>query len=256
MKDKLFFLQLEDSTVNLLNNIKTENLCDLVPDSWVKIILSEEKKERCHATIRLWKKYLGRNLPNVIKRFENELDNVELLERCDNKMRRYSLLYSMIDENGRCIYYEGRNPVDNIAMRSQLSYWGNMSQQIKDFYEHIHDGFYHYMNRGIGLQPMRFTHFMEPEDEVVKWNIKFGGVTNYGDEDEIEAQEWNLNVGDYDELWEENSHQMAFFWNSLGLAVSMDDGKDSEKNAIIWKSTTPPTFHNDFWRTVDQLLFF
>ena len=131
-----------------------------------------------------------------------------------------------------------------------------MSQQIKDFYEHIHDGFYHYMNRGMGLQPLCFTHFMEPEDEVAEWNRKFGGDMRYGDEGENEVQEWNLDVGEYDELWEESSHQMAFFWNSLGLAVSMDDSKDSEKNAIIWKSATSPAFHNDFWGTVDQLLFY
>lgn len=254
MKDKLFFLQLEDSTVNLFDNIKPGEICNLVPDSWIKIISSEGKKERCHATIGLWEKYLGRSLPNVMKSFEEKLDNVELLERRDNRKKRYSLLYSMLDESGRCLYYEGRNPIDNISVRSQLNYWSNMSQQIRDFYEHIHDGFYHYMNRGMGLQPLRFTHFMEPEDEVAKWNIKFGGVTNYGDE--AEAQEWDLEVGNYDELWEESSHQMAFFWNSLGLAVSMDDSKDSEKNAIIWKNTSSPTFHNDFWRIVDQLLLY
>ncbi|MEZ3479517.1 MAG: hypothetical protein K1W08_13065 [Lachnospiraceae bacterium] len=256
MKDKLFFLQLEDSTVNLPDNIIPEELCGLVPDAWIKILSSEDKKERCHAVIGLWKKYLGKSLPTVIKRFEKELDNVELLERRDNNKRSYSLLYSMIDESGRCIYYEGRNPIDNIAERSRLSYWENMSQQIKDFYEHIHDGFYHYMNRGMGLQPLCFTHFMEPEDEVAEWNRKFGGDMRYGDEGENEVQEWNLDVGEYDELWEESSHQMAFFWNSLGLAVSMDDSKDSEKNAIIWKSATSPAFHNDFWGTVDQLLFY
>ena len=97
---------------------------------------------------------------------------------------------------------------------------------------------------------------MEPEDEVAEWNRKFGGDMRYGDEGENEVQEWNLDVGEYDELWEESSHQMAFFWNSLGLAVSMDDSKDSEKNAIIWKSATSPAFHNDFWGTVDQLLFY
>jgi len=256
MKDKLFFLQLEDSTVNLPDNIIPEELCGLVPDAWIKILSSEDKKERCHAVIGLWKKYLGKSLPTVIKRFEKELDNVELLERRDNNKRSYSLLYSMIDESGRCIYYEGRNPIDNIAERSRLSYLENMSQQIKDFYEHIHDGFYHYMNSGMGLQPLCFTHFMEPEDEVAEWNRKFGGDMRYGDEGENEVQEWNLDVGEYDELWEESSHQMAFFWNSLGLAVSMDDSKDSEKNAIIWKSATSPAFHNDFWGTVDQLLFY
>ena len=151
MKDKLFFLQLEDSTVNLPDNIIPEELCGLVPDAWIKILSSEDKKERCHAVIGLWKKDLGKSLPTVIKRFEKELDNVELLERRDNNKRSYSLLYSMIDESGRCIYYEGRNPIDNIAERSRLSYWENMSQQIKDFYEHIHDGFYHYMNRGMEI---------------------------------------------------------------------------------------------------------
>ena len=46
MKDKLFFLQLEDSTVNLTDNIIPEELCGLVPDAWSKILSSEDKKER------------------------------------------------------------------------------------------------------------------------------------------------------------------------------------------------------------------
>lgn len=66
------------------------------------------------------------------------------------------------------------------------------------------------------------------------------GVTNYGDE--AEAQEWDLEVENYDELWEESSHQMAFFWNSLGLAVSMDDSKDSEKMLLYGKTLLPLHF--------------
>ena len=108
----------------------------------------------------------------------------------------------------------------------------------------------------MGLQPMRFTHFIEPEDEVARWNIRFRGATDYCDEDDAEVQEWSLEVGNYVELWEESSHQMAFFWNSLGLAASMDDSRDSEKNAIVWKNNTSPTFHNDFWKIVVQLLLY
>lgn len=254
MKDKLFFLQLEDNTVHLLENVKMEEICEFIPDSWIKIVLKKDKKERSQAAIELWEKYLEGYLPNVIKKFKKELEDVELLERYDNGIKRYSLLYSIIDESERCIYYEGRNPMDNISERSKIDYWNNMSQQIRDFYEHIHDGFYHYMNRGMGLQPMRFTHFVEPEDEVAKLNMRFGSEEDYDDVDE--ELEWNLEVGDYGELWEEDSHQMAFFWNSLGLAVSMDDSEESEKDAIIWKCTSPPKFHNDFWKTVDQLLLY
>jgi len=234
MKNKLEFLQFEDSTVALVKNECIQELIDVLPSSWHEIVLTDNDETRCQATIGLWQNYLGEKLPNVLEQFQSRLKNVELLERRENEVKRYSLLYSMADTDGKCIYYEGRNPMDNVLERSELEYWERLPMGIRDFYENVHDGFYHYMNRGMGLQPLRFTHFFEVVDE--------------------EIAEWNLEVGDYGELWTEESHQLAFYWNNLGVALSMDDSENCEKNAVLWKRDSPPQFKADFWKIVDQLL--
>lgn len=226
---------LEDSSVRLFGNQNVEVLHNAVPDSWVEIMSAENKVGKCQAVIELWKKYLGDKLPDVLRKFEEGLDNVELLERNSEEGKRYSLLYSIIDEEGKCIYYEGRNPQDNISYRSQLSYWSDFPAGIRNFYEKIHDGFYHYMNRGMGLQPIAFTRFTEPEGEELEWNLDFEG---------------------YAAIFDEDSHDMAFFWNSLGIAVSIDGSEGSEENAIIWRSDAPCEFKADFWSIVDQLLLY
>ena len=82
---------------------------------------------------------------------------------------------------------------------------------------------------------MRVTHFMEPEEEVVKWNIKFGGVTNYGDEDEIEAQEWNLNVGDYERYF---FHSLIVAWHlsffsSDKIILTHESGTRSQRFSVF-----------------------
>ena len=234
MKNKLDFLQFEDTTVALVKNEYIQDLIDVLPSSWHEIVSTDNNETKCQAAIALWQNYLGERLPNVLNQFQSKLKNVELLERCTDGVKRYSLLYSMIDTDGKCIYYEGRNPMDNIPERSELEYWERLPMGIRDFYENVHDGFYHYMNRGMGFQPIKFTHFFEVVDE--------------------EIAEWNLEVGDYGELWMEESHQLAFYWNNLGVAVSMDDSENSEKNAVLWKRNSLPQFKVDFWKTVDQLL--
>lgn len=235
MKNKEQFLTLEDSTVNVLNGLDMEKLHNIIPDTWIQILSLGNAESRCKAVIELWKKYLEDKLPNVMARFDEGLENIELLERLKKGEKKYSLLYSIIDEEGKCIYYEGRNPLDNIPHRAELSFWDNMPLRIRNFYEKIHDGFYHYMNRGMGLQPIQFTHFTELEPDELEWNLNFDG---------------NESVLD------EASHTMAFFWNSLGIAVSVDDSDGSEDNAVIWRSNTPCEFHANFWNIVDQLLLY
>lgn len=235
MKNKEQFLTLEDSTVNVLNGLDMEKLHNIIPDTWIQILSLENAESRCKAVIELWKKYLEDKLPSVIARFDEGLENIELLERLKKGEKKYSLLYSIIDEEGKCIYYEGRNPLDNIPHRAELSFWDNMPLRIRNFYEKIHDGFYHYMNRGMGLQPIEFTHFKELEPDELEWNLNYDG---------------NESVLD------EASHTMAFFWNSLGIAVSVDDSDGSEDNAVIWRSNAPCEFHANFWSVVDQLLLY
>ena len=138
MKNKLHFLMLEDSSVRLLNNQNMEKLRNAIPDSWIEIMSVERKETRCQAVIELWRKYLGDKLPNVLSRFEEGLENVELLERYDKEGKKYSMLYSIIDEEGKCIYYEGGNPLDNISYRVQLNYWEKFPIRIRNFYEKMY----------------------------------------------------------------------------------------------------------------------
>ena len=147
MKNKLEFLQFEDATVTLVKNEYIQELIAVLPSSWHEIVSTDNNETKCQAAIGLWQNYLGERLPNVLKQFQSKLKNVELLERCADGAKRYSLLYSMVDTDGKCIYYEGRNPIDNVPDRSELEYWERLPMGIRDFYENVHDGFYHYMQR-------------------------------------------------------------------------------------------------------------
>lgn len=235
MNNKEKFLTLEDNTVHIFDVLNLERLYNIVPDTWIESLSQESVKLRCQAIINLWKKYLNDKLPTVIARFYEGLENIELLERFEKGEKKYSLLYSIRDEEGKCIYYEGRNPLDNTVHRAKLGFWNNIPKRIKDFYENIHDGFYHYLNRGMGLQPIQFARFVESEPDELEWNLNYEGN---------------------EEVLGERSHTMAFFWNSLGIAVSVDDGDSSEDNAVIWRRDSPCEFHADFWNIVDQLLLF
>lgn len=235
MNNKTKFLMLENDTAHVCNGSVLQKSQNVVPDNWIEILSLESAEARCREVIGLWKKYLKDELPGVIARFEEGLKDVELLERIEKGERKYSMLYSINNEDGKCIYYEGRNPLDNVQHRAALGYWDDMPIRIKNFYEKIHDGFYHYLNRGMGLQPIQFSRFKESEPDELEWNLNYDG------------NEGVLNEG---------SHTMAFFWNSLGIAVSVDDSDESENNTIIWRSDAPCEFHAKFWRVVDQLLLY
>lgn len=103
MKNKEQFLTLEDSTVNVLNGLDMEKLHNIIPDTWIQILSLENAESRCKAVIELWKKYLEDKLPSVIARFDEGLENIELLERLKKGEKKYSLLYSIIYEEGKCI---------------------------------------------------------------------------------------------------------------------------------------------------------
>ena len=168
MNNKKEFLMLENNTTHVCNGSVLEKLQNVIPDHWIEILSLESAEARCQAVGELWKKYLKDELPSVIARFDEGLKDVELLERIEKGEKKYSMLYSINNEEGKCIYYEGRNPLDNIQHRAALGYWDDMPIRIKYFYEKIHDGFYHYLNRGWGYS--RFNFLILKNRSRMSWN--------------------------------------------------------------------------------------
>ncbi|MDE6220188.1 MAG: hypothetical protein K2G51_07175 [Lachnospiraceae bacterium] len=232
MDSKLRYLRLEDDTVSMISDKEEINRLDgVLPEQWMDIFLSDDKEEKKRKTIALWKEHLGEVLPDVTKILRDRMEDVDLIQRDIKGTKGYCVLYTINDGEDRRIFYEGRMPEKSEQYHMQHDCWEELPGEIRAFYEKIHNGFYHYANRGMGLQPVQYVSFEEDD----------GG-------------EWFLEYGTYsDDYYIDN---ISFFRNSLGIAVSINAKEHDTQNAIVWRVDKEPETGKDFWKIVDQLLLY
>ena len=231
-ESKLRYLRLEDNTVSMISDKEVINcLKGNLPDQWRDIFLSKDKEERKRKVIDLWFEHLGMVLPDVTKKIRNRLEDIELIQKKINGTSEYCVLYTINDGENRRIFYEGRMPKEVGQYCMQLDCWEKLPKEIKAFYEILHNGFYHYANRGMGLQPIQYVNF--EEDDGGEWFLEYGP---YSDDYYI--------------------YNLSFFRNSLGIAVSIDSKETDTKNAIVWRRDQEPEIGKNFWSIVDQLLLY
>lgn len=194
-----------------------------VPEEWRDIFRSCEIDERVSSIINIWKKYLSKQLSKTICYLQQKLVNVEMI-KINN---RYSLIYTIESENGDLQYYEGGNPLEQFNNNKLQSIWSKVPDSIRYFYENIHNGFYDYASKAMGMVCSSY-------------------ITNFSDD------EWSI----VDELAEpmqiDLKNTFGFFSNGMGGYVAVDVENCNSDKATLWFSDDQPKYNLNFWDVVDE----
>ena len=107
-------------------------------------------------------------------------------------------------------------------------HWDKLPQSLKDFYEHVHNGFYDYLG-SMGLRRL------EKVELVSEYDV----------------------AGVFDESKIDIDHSFEFFTNGGRGCVFLDVSNPSENNATIWFSFDPHDidYGQKFWDVIDDWTF-
>ena len=72
-------------------------------------------------------KYVDNNLSNTIAYLSKYLEDIELMVSEDT----YSILYTIKNQGGEDLYYEGRNPKDSFNNEELESSWREIPESIR-----------------------------------------------------------------------------------------------------------------------------
>ncbi|MDE7224880.1 MAG: SMI1/KNR4 family protein [Acetatifactor sp.] len=193
-----------------------------IPQSWKDILHASgtEKKEKVS---ELWKRHASQVLSNTIAYLDDNLENVELIRY----KGKYSLLYSIKMPNGSVAYYEGGNPVEKYFPDEVQKHWNDFPAKIRCFYENLHDGFFHYASRSMGILPSDDIFFLGDED----WGIL----------DELK-EPLRINL----------DNAFGIFSSGMGGYVAVDISDCENDKATLWFASRPPRYDINFWDVVDE----
>ncbi|MBC1802892.1 SMI1/KNR4 family protein [Listeria booriae] len=193
-----------------------------IPVEWLEI-LNKGESERREKTIEYWRSISSNELRNTISYLSDNLLDVELA--CYNDV--YSVLYTVKVGEGEVDYFEGRIPTQNILNKELQKFWSETPQSIKDFYEKLHNGFYYFPSRAMGLVPLE--------------NVTFFGDDEWGIIEDLEAP-----------LGIELDSTFGFFSTGMGGYVALDYSNDDKEKATIWFTDDQPKYNMNFWDVVDE----
>lgn len=226
MEEKLSYLRKYNKNINILNInevIKIEK--DRIPDKWYTIFQEIDVKQKINLLLSTWEKFVSFELRNTISYLSEYLVNVEIM----HDGNAYSILYTIKNSKGKFLYYEGRNPKDELNNEELEKIWQSVPISIKSFYENVHNGFYYYASESMGLVP-------------------FNSVTYIGDED----LEWSI-IDDLEEPLQINlESSFGFFTNGMGSYIVIDYLNCNDGNATFWWSKLKPKYNVNFWSYVDE----
>ena len=118
---------LSNSEVEIIEEISKILSAD-IPQFWKKIFLSDDFKERKSILLTEWKKFVSVELSNTISSYDNK----------------------------DVLLYEGKNPVSVDELRKKFGdLFVSLDSSIVNFYTNIHNGFYDYRSKSMGLDPVK-----------------------------------------------------------------------------------------------------
>lgn len=198
---------------------------DKIPRSWFKIFENNDNDKRIELLLNEWKNCSPVTLSNTILYLTENLHEVDLLFFDD----RYSILYSIKSESGEIQYYEGRNPLESFNNMELQKNWNKIPHSIRNFYENLHNGFYSYASKAMGLVPLE-------------------NVTFFGDD------EWGIIESLNEPIQIDLQTTFGFFKNGMGGYVAIDYENAENDNATLWFSNDQPVYNVNFWDVVDEWL--
>ncbi|WP_332236688.1 SMI1/KNR4 family protein [Sporolactobacillus sp. KGMB 08714] len=214
----------KDGYVRLISTDEIGQI-DTLPKAWYEIFRERTIKHRIQILLGIWKRYLGTELRNTISYLNNCLENIELMEI--NK--RYSILYTIRNRQGKILYYEGRSPCEDFKNEPLRGAWDRIPAKIRLFYDNIHNGFYYYASGAMGLVSLENVAFLGDDD--FDWSII---------DDLKDPMEIDLNTS------------FGFFSNGMGTYVAIDYQNCEQGNATLWSSEDQPEYNINFWDFIDE----
>ncbi len=225
MEQKLKFLrEYFSDNVKLIPSIEIFNINnETLPSLWVELFSEKNVEKRIDFILSIWKKYVAEELRNTISYLSEHLEEVELM-MVDG---RYSTLYTIKTDSGKTIFYEGRNPNDLFNNEVLKDSWSEIPSSIRTFYANVHNGFYYYASRSMGLVPLENVTYFDDDE----WGI-------------IEELEEPLQIN--------LETTFGFFKSGMGGYVAIDTNNCVNDNATLWWTNKEPRYNINFWDVVDE----
>jgi hypothetical protein len=191
-----------------------------IPENWISL-LKQDRSSRINSAIHMWQDIVEQEMSNTISYFTEFLTDIELLR----VGTLHYLLYSIRQlDKDQVLFYVGGNPLQrNYTNNPQLAAdWNRLPIKIRDFYEQLHDGFFYWPSRTMGL------------DAVEK--VIFLG-----------KYRWPIQAQLQPEIDLSCSH--GFFTNGEGSYISLET---SHGSAMLWDANQPPKTNINFWDWIDE----
>ena len=212
---------LANKSVKLIRNIEDINKAN-IPLYWKNALMGSDEEFTKKIILDEWKKYCNKELSNTIAYLEKYLKSVVLIS-IDEK---YSLIYTISSyQSGEDLFYEGNNPIQaEKTMSAELkSDWIDIDQSLQNFYTKVHNGFYDYTSKSMGL---------DSTDNV----------------ESILDYDWEY----LDQIDIDMSHLFSFFSNGMGQYVVLDTKKSVSNGAYLWSNKNLPRGNLNFWDIIDE----
>lgn len=204
-------------SIDEIQNIDT----NLVPSIWIEAFKSTNEKRMI---LQEWEKRCKLN--NTILYLNDYLQDIDIIKTEDG----YSLLYTIKNEYGSVLFYEGRNPKESLnGLRNKKigDAWKAIPCDVKAFYECIHNGFYDYTSKSMGLVSL--------ESVICLNDYEWGIIEDLNESIKISLEK-----------------SFGFFSNGMGDHVVIDCSNCSNENVSLWFHNDQPEYNLNFWNVVDE----
>ena len=192
-----------------------------IPEYWKVAFLTDNLEDRKSAILGEWRKYLARELSNTILYLQTYLTDIELMRIGEE----YSILYTILSyKTQKTAFYEGKNPLSesNFGKKFDCTV-ENIDKTIVNFYTKVHNGFYYYPSKTMGLDSAE--------------NI-----------DSMADFEWEYE----DQLEMDLTSCYNFFSNGMGTYIVLDLTQNIETGAYLWSTKELPKGNLNFWDIIDE----
>lgn len=192
-----------------------------IPEYWKAAFLADTLEDRKSVVLGEWQKYLARELSNTILYLQTYLTDIELMRIG----KEYSILYTILGyKTKREFFYEGKNPVTEQELKEKIKYpIEKIDNSIIDFYTKIHNGFYDFTSKSMGLDALKVIN----------------PVSDF---------EWEYE----DQLEMDLTSCYNFFSNGMGAYIVLDLTKNIEIGAYLWSTKELPKGNLNFWNFIDE----